>query len=54
MFKSNLERVLHTEKDHLYFYLTVLFGEHVYKAYLDWAEEAKALLAGKPDEEPDQ
>ncbi|MGN7761471.1 PadR family transcriptional regulator [Paenibacillus sp. 22594] len=54
MFKGNLERVLHTEKDHLYFYLTVLFGEHVYKAYLDWAEEAKELLAGKPEEELDQ
>ncbi|KWX70667.1 PadR family transcriptional regulator [Paenibacillus jilunlii] len=52
MFKGNLERVLHTDKDHLYFYLTVLFGEHVYKAYLDWADEAKALLAGKPGTEP--
>ncbi|WP_025708545.1 PadR family transcriptional regulator [Paenibacillus graminis] len=51
LFKGNLERVLHTEKDHLYFYLTVLFGEHVYKAYLDWADEAKALLAGKPGAE---
>ncbi|MEC0170876.1 PadR family transcriptional regulator [Paenibacillus graminis] len=51
LFKGNLERVLHTEKDHLYFYLTVLFGEHVYKAYLDWADEAKVLLAGKPGAE---
>ncbi len=49
--ESNLARVLHNEKDHLYFYLTVLFGEHVYKAYLDWADEAKALLDGKPGAE---
>ncbi|QQZ64417.1 hypothetical protein JI735_31890 [Paenibacillus sonchi] len=54
MFKGNLERVLHTDKDHLYFYLTVLFGEHVYKAYLDWADEAKALLAGASNGELEQ
>lgn len=53
-FKGNLERVLHTDKDHFYFYLTVLFGEHVYKAYLDWAEEALQMLSRKQQGEPEE
>ncbi|MDP4153630.1 MAG: PadR family transcriptional regulator [Bacillota bacterium] len=44
MFKSNLERVFGENKDHLYYYLTVLFGEHIYKAYLDWASEALLFI----------
>ncbi|WP_040949779.1 PadR family transcriptional regulator [Gorillibacterium massiliense] len=44
MFKGNLERVLGKEQDHLFFYITVLFGERIYKAYLDWADEALKLL----------
>lgn len=51
MFKRNLEPILHTEKDHLYYFLTVLFGEHVYKAYLAWAEEAKELLGRELQDE---
>lgn len=44
LFKANLENVLGQEKDHLYYYITVLFGEKVYNAYLDWADEALRLL----------
>lgn len=44
LFKENLEKVFDDDVDHLYFYLTVLFGEHIYKAYLDWAEEALSLM----------
>jgi DNA-binding PadR family transcriptional regulator len=40
LFKANLESVFKQNQDHLYYYLTVLFGEHIYKAYLEWADEA--------------
>ncbi len=43
-FKKQLESVLDQEADHLYYYLTVLFGERVYDAYLSWADEALRLL----------
>lgn len=43
-FKQNLQQVLSEDEDHLYYYLTVLFGEKVYEAYLSWTEEAKGLL----------
>ena len=43
-FKRELGEILPQSEDHIYFYLTVLFGEKVYKAYLDWAEEAVRLL----------
>lgn len=44
LFKENLAQVMEESPDHLYYYLTVLFGEHIYEAYLSWAEEAVALL----------
>lgn len=44
LFKENLGAVIEESPDHLYYYLTVLFGAHVYKAYLSWAEEAVVLL----------
>lgn len=44
LFKGNLEKVLDQENDHLYYYLTVLFGEQVYNAYLNWSDEALRLL----------
>lgn len=47
MFKNNLEKVIDETDDHLYYYLTVLFGEHIYKAYVDWAEQAEKLLASR-------
>lgn len=43
-YRHNLEGVLGEDEAHLYFYLTVLFGERIYRAYCDWAEEAKRLL----------
>ncbi len=47
-FKSNLGRVLGDSPDHLYYYLTVLFGEQIHKAYLAWADEALELLDEHP------
>lgn len=43
-FKESLTGVLSKSEDHLYYYLTVLFGEHIYKAYIAWANEAEKLL----------
>ncbi len=43
-YEQNLQQVMEQNKDHLYFYLTVLFGKHIYQAYTAWAEEASALL----------
>jgi DNA-binding PadR family transcriptional regulator len=51
LFKSNLERVLGETDDHIYYYLTVLFGEKIYSAYIDWANEATSLLEGKDNNE---
>jgi Predicted transcriptional regulators len=43
-FKRNLQQVLSEDEDHLYYYMTVLFGEKVYGAYISWAEEVLELL----------
>lgn len=43
-YKANLESVFQENRDHLYYYLTVLFGEHIYKAYLKWADESLAFI----------
>lgn len=43
-YKANLENVFHENQDHLYYYLTVIFGEHLYNAYLEWADEAVAFI----------
>lgn len=51
LFKRELEGVLDKDEDHLYYYLTVLFGERVYGAYLDWADEALALMAARMKED---
>ena len=45
-FQDNLEKVL-DEEDHLYYYLTVLFGIETYEAYLRWCKKAKTLLLKK-------
>ena len=42
-FRDNLEKVLN-EEDHLYYYLTVLFGIETYEAYIRWCQKAKTLL----------
>ena len=44
VYKTQLEKVLYQEDDHIYYYLTVLFGEKVQKAYLEWADEALGML----------
>jgi DNA-binding PadR family transcriptional regulator len=43
-FAAELRAALPQSPDHLYYLLTVLFGQHVYRAYLAWADEALALL----------
>ncbi len=43
-FKANLEKVMLEDEDHMYYYLTVLFGEEVYKAYIQWAQKSLKLL----------
>lgn len=43
MYKENLAHAL-TEPDHIYYYLTVMFGVETYEGYLKWCEEAKAIL----------
>ena len=49
LFQANLKPVLQEGKDHLYYYMTVRFGQCVYQAYLDWAEEAMRLLENPAD-----
>ena len=53
LFEGNLLEVLDSEPDHLNYYLTTLFGEHVYKAYLAWADEALRLLAESGPQRPE-
>ncbi len=42
-YEANLLKV-QDEKDHVYFYLTVLFGERSYETYLKWCDEAVEIL----------
>ena len=44
LFSAELKSILQTSPDHLYYYLTTRFGEKVYTAYLEWADEATALI----------
>ena len=53
-FKQNLESVLSQDADHLYYYLTVLFGERVYDAYLAWADDALRLLEQANEKKEDK
>lgn len=41
---ENLESVLGEDDSHLYYLLTARFGEKVYRAYLEWCDEAKEVL----------
>ena len=43
-YQENLKAVMSQSDDHLYYYLTTLFGEHIYRAYVEWAKEAAALI----------
>ena len=49
-FTNELATILDAGPDHRYYYLTALFGKHVYQAYLAWAEEAEQLLKDSLDE----
>jgi DNA-binding PadR family transcriptional regulator len=44
-FKDDLTQHMAQSPDHLNFYLTALFGEYIYDAYVKWADEALRLLA---------
>lgn len=43
-FSKELRNIKGENLDHTYYLLTVIFGEKLYKAYLDWAEEAVDIL----------
>ncbi len=45
-FKEELAQITEQSPDHLNYYITVLFGEYVYDAYIKWADEALRLLGG--------
>lgn len=47
LFKTELSNIFDQDKDHLYYYLTVLFGEKVYNAYMEWSDEAIKLIKEK-------
>lgn len=50
LYKAELGQLRKGTDDHTYYYLTVLFGEKVLKAYLEWADEAVEILgADNPD-----
>ncbi|NLG83896.1 MAG: hypothetical protein GX493_04650 [Firmicutes bacterium] len=49
-YEAALRGVLDENEDHLFYLLTVRFGQRVYGAYLAWAEEALALLAERNEE----
>ncbi|MHB9094907.1 MAG: PadR family transcriptional regulator [Eubacteriales bacterium] len=46
-FKSFLQDSLKESEDHLYYLLTVLLGENIYRAHVEWADEAIKLLQNK-------
>ena len=48
-FKRNLEGAP-DGADHLYYYLTVLFGEKIHRACLEWAREARGLIEARAEE----
>jgi len=41
-----LKKIQKEEEAHSHYLLTALFGEKVYKTYLEWCEEAKKILEG--------
>lgn len=44
MYEFELRRILGHSNDHGYYFLTVLFGIQVYRAYINWADEAVQIL----------
>ncbi len=49
VFGENLRQVMDEDEDHKNYYMTMRFGQYVYKAYLDWAQEALNMLGGKQE-----
>jgi DNA-binding PadR family transcriptional regulator len=43
-YEKQLAQIRSVSIDHTYYYLTVLFGQKIEKAYLDWADEAEDIL----------
>lgn len=35
------------KEDHIFYFLTLLFGQYVYKAYIEWADRASGILKNK-------
>ena len=54
LFAENLKHVMDQDPDHLNYYITVRFGQYVYKAYLDWAQEAIGMLGAKQEKSEDE
>lgn len=48
--KDILRNSLDEDDTHKYYLLTVVFGIKTYRAYLEWCEEARAILGGKQTE----
>lgn len=44
LWKEKKLDTINTNDDHFYYYLTILFGEHIYKACVEWADKAEALI----------
>ncbi|ERI91932.1 transcriptional regulator, PadR family [Clostridiales bacterium oral taxon 876 str. F0540] len=49
-YEKELRKVTEESQDHLYYLLTVLFGEKIFKAYTEWADEAINLLKESTEE----
>lgn len=43
LYRDNLETILN-ERDHVYFYITVLFGIETYEGYLRWCDKSIEIL----------
>ncbi len=43
-FSESLKPIIDDSDDHLYYYLTVLFGQKIYDAYSEWSAEAIELI----------
>ena len=54
LYTDNLKQVMNEGEDHLYYYLTVLFGEEVYKAYVNWSQKALEILEEKEKQKEKQ
>lgn len=44
IYQKNLSNTIDNNIDHLYYYITVLFGIKTYKTYISWSKEAKNLI----------